>query len=395
MVLENYKSIAYCDVKLGPLTFLVGPNASGKSNFLDALEFVSGAMSSKSFGQLFDDRSGFDSVIRQASPRTETLGIRIDFRLSEDFAGFYSIRFRRDSGENRPPYAVDREECHVTASGQTDFFVVRDGRVQSSVDYPPPVNDDRAYLAAIAGRAPFGPVLAWLIGFGFADPQTETMKKPSPKIVGRRLEKDANNIAAALVTLRGKSPEMMARIQGFLSALVPSVGEVEITEAGSYRVLEFVPRELPWPKNGAFSAGNMSDGTLRALGVLVSLFESVENSKQWPLLCIEEPERSLHPAGTAVLLDALKEASESIQILATTHSGDLLDTKEIPSDSILAFQEEHGISQIGPVDVAARSVLKRHLYTPGELLRMDELKPPSTPAKSSDEVGSILFTDVA
>ncbi|WP_343414230.1 AAA family ATPase [Candidatus Amarolinea dominans] len=44
VVLQNYKSIAGCDVQLGPLTFLVGPNGAGKSNFLDALRFVADAL---------------------------------------------------------------------------------------------------------------------------------------------------------------------------------------------------------------------------------------------------------------------------------------------------------------------------------------------------------------
>ena len=42
--LRNYKSIARCDVELGPLAILVGPNAAGKSNFLDALAFTHDAL---------------------------------------------------------------------------------------------------------------------------------------------------------------------------------------------------------------------------------------------------------------------------------------------------------------------------------------------------------------
>jgi len=44
--LKNYRSIASCDVQLGPLNFLVGPNGSGKSNFLDALRFVGDSLRS-------------------------------------------------------------------------------------------------------------------------------------------------------------------------------------------------------------------------------------------------------------------------------------------------------------------------------------------------------------
>ena len=56
--LKNYKSIAACDVWLQPLTFLVGPNGTGKSNFLDALRFVADALNS-SLGHAIRDRGGW------------------------------------------------------------------------------------------------------------------------------------------------------------------------------------------------------------------------------------------------------------------------------------------------------------------------------------------------
>ena len=66
VVLENYKSIAFCDVKLGPLSILVGPNGAGKSNFLDALRFLSEAHISAA--KAFDRREGFGRVIRRSDP---------------------------------------------------------------------------------------------------------------------------------------------------------------------------------------------------------------------------------------------------------------------------------------------------------------------------------------
>lgn len=74
----------------------------------------------------------------------------------------------------------------------------------------------------------------------------------------------------------------------------------------------------------------MSDGTLRALGVLVSLFQ-YSNGGGAPvrLVGIEEPETALHPAVAGLLLDALKEASGRIQAIVTSHSPDLLDNSEL------------------------------------------------------------------
>jgi len=60
--LKNYKSIASCDVRLGPLTILVGPNGSGKSNFLDALAFLTQALN-ESLVEAIDERGGLDKIL--------------------------------------------------------------------------------------------------------------------------------------------------------------------------------------------------------------------------------------------------------------------------------------------------------------------------------------------
>jgi predicted ATPase len=63
--LKNYKSIAECDVRLGPLTILVGPNGSGKSNFLDALAFLSRAVAT-SPAEAIEERGGLQEILRGA-----------------------------------------------------------------------------------------------------------------------------------------------------------------------------------------------------------------------------------------------------------------------------------------------------------------------------------------
>ena len=118
----------------------------------------------------------------------------------------------------------------------------------------------------------------------------------------------------------------------------------------------------------------MSDGTLRALGILLSIFQT-GNGKRITLVGMEEPEIALHPAAAGILLDALREASRETQIVVTSHSPDLLDLADLATESILAVHTEKGDSQIAPIDPANVAMLRQGLYTPGELLRLGQLEP--------------------
>ena len=126
----------------------------------------------------------------------------------------------------------------------------------------------------------------------------------------------------------------------------------------------------PWH----FYAASMSDGTLRALAVLTALYQANGNGGI-PLVAIEEPETALHPAAASILRDALRESSRETQVLVTSHSPDLLDDSGISEANLLAVVSEKNVTRIGPIDEAARAVLRKQLYTAGELLRLDQLRP--------------------
>nr|VFJ77757.1 MAG: AAA ATPase domain-containing protein [Candidatus Kentron sp. FW] len=91
VMLRNYKSIANCDVRLGPLTYLVGPNGSGKSNFLDALHFVRDALDS-SLDSALNQRGGISEVRRGSSGHPTHLGIRFEFWMRDGELGHYSFQ---------------------------------------------------------------------------------------------------------------------------------------------------------------------------------------------------------------------------------------------------------------------------------------------------------------
>ena len=141
-----------------------------------------------------------------------------------------------------------------------------------------------------------------------------------------------------------------------------------------------------------FLANNMSDGTLRALGILVALFQgNQEAQKRVPLVGIEEPEIALHPGAVAVLLDGLRDAADRTQVIITTHSPDLLDDKHLDVESILAVEAHDGNTVIAPVDDASRSVVRDRLFTAGELLRSNQLQPDPAALSAAKEKQLSLF----
>jgi hypothetical protein len=84
---------------------------------------------------------------------------------------------------------------------------------------------------------------------------------------------------------------------------------------------------------------------------------------------------ALHPAAAGVLFDALTEASERVQVVATSQSPDLLDRDDLDFSSVRAVSMVHGLTVIGDVDEASRRIVRDKLYTLGELMRSNQITP--------------------
>jgi len=199
------------------------------------------------------------------------------------------------------------------------------------------------------------------------------------------LDADGENAASVLDRLCRTQGTTKDRIDQYLQAIVPGLDRVDVDEFRSYKLLNFHFSVPGSPKPYAFLASGMSDGTLRALALLVALFQNAGSDSRVSVIGIEEPEAGLHPAAAAVLLDALREASESVQIVATSHSPDLLDNPEIPANAIRAAYWDDGETRIVPIASGSRAALRDRLYTAGELLRMGRLIPePRQPSENAE-----------
>ncbi len=376
VLLENYKSIARCDVELGPLTFLVGANGSGKSNFLDALRFVADALRS-SLDHALRDRGGINEVRRRSGGHPTHFGVRVEFRLRSGQRGHYVFRIGALS-EGR--YKVQQEDCWLSnpeALAPAFHYSVQSGKVvEASAQVMPAAVGDRLYLVNASGLPEFRPVYEAFSKMGFYNLNPDKIRDLQSPDAGDLLTRDGSNIASVLSSLSSHSPTAKTRIEEYLAKIISGIRQVDAKPIGPKETLEFRQQmagsEHPW----RFLAANMSDGTLRALGVLVALFQPTNGQRpRVPLVGIEEPEIALHPAAALVLLDAIREASRATQILVTSHSPELLDDEAIAAESIRAVVAEQGLTRIGPLDEFGASALRDHLCTPGELLRLNQLAP--------------------
>jgi predicted ATPase len=371
--IKNYRSIGSCDVRLGPLTFLVGPNGSGKSNFIDALRLVADSLRT-SLDHALRDRGGISEVRRRSTGHPRNFFVKLNFTAS-DLAGIYSFEIASREGGS---YSLTREECRVDyldMEHPNAWYKVDRGTVESSEVILPKVSDDRLLLVALSGNPMFRPIFDGLSSMGFYNLNPDSIRELQSPDAGDLLLRDGANVASVLGRLKARYPNAKERIESYLSTVVPGIVSVDRISLGPKETLEFRQNIQGGNHSWRFSAASMSDGTLRALGVLVALFQAPTSASGLPLIAIEEPEVALHPAAADVLRDALFEARETRQVLASSHSPELLDSPEVDTDQIIAVTSEEGTTYLARPDKAGVQALREHLYTAGELLRMNQLVP--------------------
>ena len=381
VVLRNYKSIPVCDVQLQPLNFLVGPNGAGKSNFLDALRFVADALRS-SLDHALRDRGGINDVRRRSGGHPNHFGIRLHFSLPKGATGHYAFRI---IARERGGYEVQSEECVIQDAqlfAPQKYFRVVNGKVTSaSVDVAPVAACNRLYLVNASGLPEFQPVYEAFSRMGFYNFNLDKIRDLQIPETGDMLMPDGSNLTSVLARFSRPANQ---HVEEYLAKIIPGIHGVRVKELGHRETLEFrqsmAGAKYPW----RFLANNMSDGTLRTLGILVALFQgNYDAQHRTRLVGIEKPEIALHPAALGVLLKALRDAAQKTQIILTSHSPDLLDNKDLDAESILAVEARDGNTAIAQVDKTGKSVLRDRLSTTGELLRRNQLIPDAAPTVST------------
>lgn len=384
MRVKNFRSIRNLDMELGPLTVLVGPNASGKSNILDALRFIRDAVA-RGVDFAISQRDGMDSIRHRhrpgrGRPRDVELGVIATFRgVALDYN--FVLAGNADGG-----YRVKREYGSYKLGDESEpvEFDIRDGRVMK----PRGMSDLKTLPGDLLffdherrfffGERPdeWETFQYWIMGLDlsslrFSHVFPNVMRGPRKQLNTQHLDEDGQNIASVLREME-KSEKGFEDLKETLSHALPGVTNLRSRAVGGYIVLQFEHSNIAGDKRIWLDAAQESDGTLRILGLLTAIHQP----RQPPLLGIEEPELAIHPGVLPVLADEFQEASLRMQVVITTHSPDFID--RFPVECIRAVEFVDGETRVGTVSERQASAVRERLFTLGELHRMEglEIHPP-------------------
>lgn len=410
--IRNYKSIAFCDVSLAPLTILVGRNGAGKSNFLDALSFLRDVLSD-GLGKALQTRGGWDSIHHRGATNGEiSIEIELAFRVpgpprpQQRIGGIAILdsRYWRiasgDAGIANFIYSgafglkdgkwpeVTRESCSIRWESDAELVVVNKDsffscelrefnsspagqELDSRLSWT--VSRDRLSLLA---QLPLPPILALseeLSRMKFYDLHPDSMRLPQRRSVGALLERNGANVASVIETTRPHDPYAVQRIERYVSAVVPEVIGVSVRPLAEHETMAFKIQTKEGETPREFISASMSDGTLRTLAAVTAVFQSTSEGAP-SLVAIEEPETSLHPGAQRALAAAFDEATLRTQVILTTHSPELLDCAVIQPENIRVVEFVDGATSITTLDEASVSIVRDELSTLGGLERDRQLE---------------------
>ena len=410
---KNFRSIEYAELELDPLTVLVGPNASGKSNLLDILGFLSDA-ARDGLESAINRRGGIDSI-RRRSEDGRALGLELGFeytspmtKLQYSFAlarrGGVEHRVRREFAKIETPDSSGGS-CVIEFTGgrlakpnlkkvfeqqtisPTSNSGSADGRTRTTRRLLAENNDQDlqlispkfagktsllTFLLSRSSRMEEDPYLR--LGSALYRARTElngirlyhifpnSLQGPQKVADSHPLAPAGENLASALRDMEQSKSRFWRDLKHAMNYVVPGVSDIRVRRAGSFQVVELKHgNEKVNGKGSWFDLSFESDGTIRLLAMLVALFQEPTP----PIIGLEEPELAIHPGVMAVLAETMQETSLRGQVVVATHSPDLID--RLPVESIRAVSAESGSTKVGKVVPHQLKSVREGLFSAGEL----------------------------
>lgn len=346
--IANFKSYADATLPLAPLTLLIGANASGKSNAIEAIRFLSWLASGRRLDDIMSSVFEADVAIRgAASELTRTRQLPLTLGCTTDHPQWNALevevrvtpegmRVWNESitglGQALPLYSVVAPAERFSHELQVQYNNFARGGKKPRI----PCTDQQAVFTQLDSPARFGSghqkaqklIPTVVADFRealeqvlFLDPNPSRMRQYS-FIVDRALKGDGANLSSVLYHLdrEGHGPAVLEFVSDLPEQKFLGISFVRTprNEVMLQLTESFADEERTW------DAPVLSDGTLRVLAVAAALLSAPERS----LVIIEEIDNGVHPSRAGTLLKRIEETAErrGLRVLLTTHNPALLDT---------------------------------------------------------------------
>jgi predicted ATPase len=347
-------------VDFGPLTVLVGQNGAGKSNIIDALVFLADCMQLGLEGAV-TKRHGIQAI-RHAGSQGRPFDIAIQVEVAHDHVNaHYEIVLTGDRVEE---YRVKREYASVGRS----VFTVEHGNWSGPTDLRPQIQSTSLALPTLAGDVRFAPLAQALRSIASYSIFPDALRVPQKYDPRRPMDRHGTNWVSILKDQSEESwkPDLV----DVLNKLTGDVRDVKFEHLAGFLVLQFKHQRDPAAKRRQwFDAAQESDGTLRVAGMITALLQKPRPE----LVAIEEPELTVHPGAIRLLYDYIKEGALGGQVVLTTHSPDLLNMLSVEEVRVVTRAEDE--TWVASLDETQREVVKRGLFSLGEVMRSEGLRP--------------------
>jgi len=333
--LKNWRNFRQLDVKLGGRVFIVGPNASGKSNLLDVFRFLRDI--SKSGGGLqsaIAERGGLSRIRCLGARKEPDVEISVELATSTDAAPLwtYEMGIKQQVRGKRLPYLSHER---VRRNGE-DVLIRPD-----EDDLKDDLRLTQTHLEQVNSNAQFRVVADFFLATVYLHLIPQLLRHPEQFQTPETHEDPFGRKFLDRIT-RETEKTRRARLKNIEKALrlaVPNLRNLShVKDELGIPHLEAIYEH--WrPNAGKPSVDQFSDGTLRLLALLWILQESDS------LLLLEEPELSLHPAIVRKLAGMIQKAASrrKRQVLVSTHSPDLLADRSIaPEETLVLTPEREG-----------------------------------------------------
>lgn len=346
--IRSFRLLRSTELRLEPpFAAIVGPNQSGKSSLLDALQLLSDAARGNLVDAIVRGRGGITTLVSRGAEEP-AIHLEVELQSSTGQRLRYWLRLGPVGAYD---FAVVQEElAELTQDGGWTPVVTRVGTQGKLAGTPftapnsreallsqlgsvthPLVQQVQAALASIAVYPYFRTGAAW------AEPDVVSMRRPARPEPNARLHATGSNLAAALSSMRDERPDDWRDFSRIVRQAFPQMKELRLPAVSRGAV------QLFWDdaEGNSFDASELSDGTLSFLAILCALFQPGN-----ALVAIDEPEAHLHPDALMRLVGAARSLSERQPVLFTTQSDILIGLLDDTPESVVVAQRQDGAAQL-------------------------------------------------